>query len=166
MNVFGVALAEGTAQLNLTAEEAAATGAVVGFSFGAMAMFTLVWFVFQVIADWKIFTKAGKPGWKSLIPFYNIVVEYDISWNRTMGIVYAVINICIPFLNLQADSENWKVVLFFALGIAALVIHIIQSMKLAKCFEKGTAFSLLLILFGPIARLMLGFGKARYIGKQ
>ena len=32
----------------------------------------IVWYVLQVVAYWKIFTKAGQPGWKSIIPVYNV----------------------------------------------------------------------------------------------
>ncbi|MBX7127233.1 MAG: signal peptidase I, partial [Cyclobacteriaceae bacterium] len=30
-------------------------------------------------AYWKIFEKAGKPGWASLIPIYNIIVLVQIA---------------------------------------------------------------------------------------
>lgn len=92
MNIFPVALAEDTAELSmalegLTKEEAAIGGAAVGIAVGMLIIIGIVWFVFQAIADWKIFTKAGEPGWKSLIPIYNVYVEYDICWNGLMGLV-------------------------------------------------------------------------------
>ena len=42
-------------------------------------------------------------------------------------------------------------------------MHIKESLNLAKAFGKGTGFGVCLILFGPIARIVLGFGSARYI---
>lgn len=78
MNLFASALAEGTVQQNLTPDEAAAVGAILGIGIGATAMVMVLLFVLQVIADWKIFSKAGVAGWKSLIPFYNVIVEYGI----------------------------------------------------------------------------------------
>ena len=166
MNLFASALAEGTAQLNLTPDEAAAVGAILGFGIGATVMVLVLLFVLQAIADWKIFTKAGVAGWESLIPFYNVIVEYGISWNTTMGIVSVACGVCTAFLHLRSGTPNWQVLLFFIVSIVAFVLHIIQSLKLAKCFGKGTGFGLFLILCGPIARLVLGLGKARYIGKQ
>ena len=73
MNIFPVALAEEAADLSqalegLTKEEAAGVGAVMGLTVGLLIAFLIVWYVFQAIADWKIFAKAGEPGWKSLIP--------------------------------------------------------------------------------------------------
>lgn len=38
----------------------------------------LVVYILVVIAMWKVFTKAGKPGWASLIPVYNMVLMYQI----------------------------------------------------------------------------------------
>ena len=50
-------------------------------------------------------------------------------------------------------------------SVAALVLHIVQSIKLAKSFGKGVGYGILLILFGPLARLFLGLGDSRYIGR-
>ena len=52
MNLFASALAEGTAQLNLTPDEAAAVGAILGFGIGATVMVLVLLFVLQAIADW------------------------------------------------------------------------------------------------------------------
>ena len=41
-----------------------------------------------------------------------------------------------------------------------------QSLRLAKSFGKGTGFGICLILFGPIARMVLGFGSATYVGNR
>lgn len=37
----------------------------------AYALFAFIFYILQVIAYWKIFTKAGEEGWKSIIPIYN-----------------------------------------------------------------------------------------------
>ena len=39
----------------------------------------LIFWIINVIFQWKVFTKAGKPGWAALIPIYNIVVMFDIA---------------------------------------------------------------------------------------
>lgn len=171
MNIFPVALAEEAADLSqalegLTKEEAAGVGAVMGVTIGLLIACLIVWYVFQAIADWKIFSKAGEPGWKSLIPIYNVFVEYDISWSGMMGLVYCVAVLCANVLTSGQAVENWKLIAACVLLIVALVLHIIQSLKLARSFGKGTGFGICLILFGPIARLVLGFGSARYIGKE
>ena len=104
----------------------------------------LVVYVLVIIAMWKVFTKAGKPGWASLIPVYNMVVMYQIvGLNPWLLLLYLI-----PFV-------NW---------IAALVLSIMQNVKLAKAFGKSTGFAIGLIFLNPIFLLILGFGDAKYIG--
>lgn len=104
----------------------------------------LVVYILVVIAMWKVFTKAGKPGWASLIPVYNMVVMYQIvGLNPWLLLLYLI-----PFV-------NW---------IAALVLSIMLNVKLAKVFGKSTGFAICLIFLNPIFLLILGFGDAKYIG--
>jgi len=83
-----------------------------------------------------------------------------------MGLVYCVAVFCANVLSSLEPMQNWKMMAAIMLLIVALILHIIQSMKLARSFGKGTGFGICLVLFGPIARLVLGFGSARYIGKE
>ena len=172
MILFPTALAE-TAELDaaldsalagLTTQEAAAGGAIVGVAVGLFIAVAVVWYVFQVIADWKIFVKAGDAGWKSLIPIYNIIVEFSHCWSGAMGAVFAVSALCANILTYGENVANWRMILAGVLFIVMLVLYIIQSLRLAKAFGKGTGFGVCLILFGPIARLVLAFGDARYVG--
>lgn len=101
-------------------------------------------YILMIIAMWKVFTKAGKPGWASLIPVYNMVVMYQIvGLNPWLLLLYLI-----PFV-------NW---------IAAFVLSIMQNIKLAKVFGKSTGFVIGLIFLNPIFLLILGFGDAKYIG--
>ena len=169
MVLFPNALAESTeldaALEGLTAKEAAAGGAIVGIAVGLFIAVAIVWYIFQAIADWKIFAKAGEPGWKSLIPIYNIYVEYDICWNGLNGLVYFVALFCANLLTSGEAVQNWRVIVALVLVIVALILHVMQSLRLARAFGKGTGFGVCLVLFGPIARLVLGFGSAEYVGK-
>lgn len=171
MDIFGVAVAEATtdeiseALEGLTNTEAAGVGAVVGVTIGLIVAFVIVWYILQAIADWKIFAKAGQAGWKSLIPIYHYFVEYEICWSGIYGLIFGVA-ICVnSMLNVTESSPTWESAVVMVLGIGAAVLHWIQSVKLAKSFGKGTGFGVLLFFFGPICRLILGFGKAEYIGK-
>ena len=56
----------------------AAFGALGAF-FGIFLIISLVLVVLQIIAMWKLFTKAGEEGWKAIIPIYNLVILYKIS---------------------------------------------------------------------------------------
>lgn len=101
----------------------------------------IIW-ILLIIANWMIFTKAGEPGWKSIIPLYNIYIQYKIAWGN--GWLF-LLNI-IPIVN--------------------IVISIVFEVKLAKAFGKSGAFAVGLIFLPNIFQLILGFGSARYIGPQ
>ena len=125
----------------------------------------VVWHILQAIADWKIFSKAGRPGILAFIPIVNIYVEYGICWSKFMGLIYLVcIGITSYVSGVQEPSSTLTTVSGVA-SVAALVLHIVQSIKLAKSFGKGVGYGILLILFGPLARLFLGLGDSRYIGR-
>ncbi len=40
-------------------------------SLGTIFILVIGWYILQVVAYWKIFEKAGEPGWKAIVPFYN-----------------------------------------------------------------------------------------------
>lgn len=115
---------------------------------GGLAIFAGVWLivwlviaVVLIVAMWKVFTKAGKPGWAAIIPIYNVIVELEIVGRP----LWWVILFLIPFVN--------------------IVVAIIVSIDLAKSFGKSALFGVVgLVLFSIIGWLMLGFGDSKYIG--
>ena len=93
-----------------------------------------------IVAMWKIFTKAGQPGWASLIPIFNIYI-----WCKIVGRPgWWVILMLIPFVN--------------------FIIAIILCIDLAKSFGKGVGFGIGIILLGIIFLPILAFGDAQYQG--
>jgi hypothetical protein len=122
-----------------TGDAQAAVAAMAGVSILFGVMFFLV--IIPLIAGmWKIFVKAGRPGWHSIIPFYNTTV----------------------LLNIVGKPEWWF--LFMFLPLINSIVGIIMLIELAKSFGKSTGFTLALIFLTPIAILMLGFGGAKYVG--
>ena len=59
--------------------------AVVGVLNMVMGAFFIViaWYVLTLVARWRVFTKAGLAGWKSLIPLYSEYCTFKISWKTT-----------------------------------------------------------------------------------
>ena len=168
MGILTTALAE-TAELSTvlegaTNEEAAIAGGVVGAILGVSAAIIIVWVVLQIIADWKIFTKAGEAGWKSIIPVYNYYTEYSLCWKGSIGLIFAAAYYIINLITSGKSVPNWQFILLIIVSIVAVVLHFMESRKLAKAFGKGTGFGVFLFLLGPIARLVLGFGSAQYQG--
>lgn len=108
--------------------------------------FMTVIYVLLIIAMWKIFTKAGKPGWASIVPIYNVIVMFQIiGLNPWLLLLYLI-----PVVNF----------------VVAIVFSIMQASRLSKAFGKGTGFALGLFFLNPIFLLMLGFGDSKYIGIQ
>ncbi len=93
-----------------------------------------------LIANWKIFTKAGKPGWAVLIPIYNAYILLEI-----------------------VGREWWWLILLAIPGIN-LIFLIILLFDLAKSFGKDSAFGFGLLFLSPIFIAILGFGDAQYVG--
>lgn len=176
MNPFmTTCIAEESAELeqileNATKEEVLAGGTVMGFAIGVAITIGIIWFILQVIADWKIFKKAGRPGWKSIIPFLNYYEEFDLSWKGKgmLGLCCALMMAASQVIDYAtADpTPQWATIVMGILSIAAFVLLIMQSLRLARAFDKGVGFAIGLILLGPVFRLILGFGSAEYIGAQ
>ena len=88
--------------------------------------------------NWIIFAKAGVPGWKSLIPIYNLFVSADIVFhNKLLGLL-SMIPITAPFY------------------------YLIYQFKLSKAFGKNTLFNILNIIVPFITLPILAFGNCEY----
>lgn len=124
---------------------------------------SLVCAVLVIIATWKIFTKAGEKGWKCLIPVYNLYILYKLTWRPLMFIPVILL------LGFFGGSMNypdaiWLVLAGCLAGIVGGVLYIIGLNQLSKSFGKGKLFTVGLWLLAPIFYMILGFGKAEYIG--
>jgi len=118
--------------------ETAASGAG---TYGAGSwIIALVFTALMVAAGWKIFIKAGEPGWAALIPIYNVIVLLKI-----------------------AGKPAWWIILLL-IPVVNFVISILVAAGLAKNFGKGTGFVVGLVLLPFIFYLILGFGSAQYHG--
>ncbi len=133
---------------------------------GVICAVGMVLFVLRVIAYWRLFVKAGEPGWVSIIPFYHRFVLYKLTWNTTMFWVELVLSVVTCVLSSMVNEESNVLLIIgtLAAAIALAVVGIKSDIKLAKSFGKGTAFALGLIFFNQIFELILGFGKSQYIG--
>jgi hypothetical protein len=107
---------------------------------GTMVLVMLAIGVVFLVAAWKVYVKAGQPGWAVLIPFYNFYI-----WLKIAG------------------RPGWWLVLLL-IPLVNLVIMVILAVDVAKAFGKSAVFGVvLLFLLGGIGCLILGFGNARYV---
>ena len=94
--------------------------------------------VFEIASMWKVFTKAGQPGWAALIPIYNGIVMLQIAGKP----VWWILLYFIPFVNIV---------------VACIVMH-----NISKNFGHGIGFTLGLIFFGGIFIPILAWGDSEY----
>lgn len=112
------------------------SGAMTGFWIGYMVAIVIL-----LIAGWKIFSKAAKPGWAIIIPIYNIYIILKI-----------------------VGRPGWWVILYF-IPLVNIIVHLLVSLNLAKSFGRSDAFGIFFLwIFPIIGYLVLGFGGSKYKG--
>lgn len=116
-----------------------------------VAIFYLIFlaiFVVPTIAGlWKVFEKAGKPGWAALIPIYINIVWLEVAGESLLWLLVGLVLI-IPVL-------GW---------LAWVGVSIYLSMDMARSFGKDPGFGVGLALLPFIFYPILGFGPDRYLG--
>ena len=113
------------------------------------SLIILAFYVLIIVAQWKIFTKAGQEGWRALIPIYNVVVLYKIIGLSPWLLLLYLLSV-VPVV-------GW---------IISIALSIVSTVKLAKAFNQSTAFIFGLLFLSPIFQMILGFGKAEYVGPE
>ena len=121
------------------ADAAGAFGMLAGIGMGFI-IFLLALMVFMIACQWKIYSKAGKPGWACLVPIYNIIVLLEIV------------------------GKPWWWFFFMIIPIVNIVILIIVIHRLSLSFGKDGGFTAGLILLGIVFYPILAFGSATYVG--
>lgn len=139
-------------------------GAIAVLIVGIM-VFAAVVALIRLICRWRIFTKAGEKGWKSLIPFYNTYTEFAITWSGLQGILMIVSMIVGNYIVFAFDPETLVYTIGSLLGLYSSVLTLIQVHKLSRSFGHKFGFTLGLIFLNPIFMLILAFGKnSQYVG--
>ncbi len=156
-------------------EQQTGVAAIAGFLGGMVVTFvvlSIVLGVLLIIAHWKMFTKAGQPGWKSIIPIYSDYVLFDLVWDTKNFFIYLALSVGTYVLSMFSTNaqtgESNPIVAFLCLAaaIATLVWWIRLQLKTAAAYGKSTGFGVGLILLPNIFTLILGFGDAQYVGPQ
>jgi hypothetical protein len=91
-----------------------------------------------IVSIWRVYTKAGQPGWAVLIPIYNLYIYCKI-----------------------VGRPGWWVLLMF-IPLVNIVISLILHLELANHFGKGAGFGVGLWLLPFIFYPILAFGDAQY----
>lgn len=132
---------------NYDPEAIAAATTVFAGALMVYAIIVLAIVIVQIIAMWKIFTKAGEKGWKAIIPIYNAVILFKIS-GLSPWLILVFLAAIIPFI-------GW---------IAPIALNAVLCYKLAKSFGKDGGWAVGLYFLAPIFYMILGFGNSEYVG--
>lgn len=124
--------------------DALAAGTIAGLV-STYIWIVLIILVLTIIAQWKLFEKAGEAGWKCLIPIYSTVVLFRIAGISPWWVL-GYLAVIIPGIG----------------GLITLGITIYAMIMLAKAFGKGAGFTVGLILLNTIFIMILGFGSSSY----
>ena len=114
---------------------------LIGTYFGLTILVVLVF----IIAGWRLFSKAGKPGWAIIVPFYNLYIYTQII-----------------------KRPGWWILLYFSIAIPTVgalglvFLSIIDQLRLAKVFGRSAGFGVGLILLGWVFFPILAFSKSQY----
>ncbi|QQR52464.1 hypothetical protein IPG36_08065 [bacterium] len=123
-------------------DSASQVESVVGF--GILLFFALlvtIMTIVLIVAEWKMFAKAGRPGWHVLVPILN---SYDL-------------------VKMSGHSGWWLLLMF--VPIVNIYAVIVVCLDLAKAFGRSSTFGLFgLVLFSAIGFMILGFGSDKYVG--
>ena len=112
---------------------------IMGAGIVILVIFAIIALI-MLISWWKIFTKAGQPGWAILVPIYNYIVMLKVAGKPWWWFFL----LCIPIVN--------------------IVILIMMFHGISTGFGKGAGFTAGLIFLGIIFVPILGFGIAKYVG--
>jgi Family of unknown function (DUF5684) len=102
----------------------------------------LAFIILMIASIWKVFVKAGEPGWAVIVPIYNIIVLLKI-----------------------AGKPVWWIILFL-IPLVNFVMGIIVALGLAQNFGKSAGYGIGLAFLPFIFYPMLGFGDAQYTGTK
>lgn len=124
-------------------------GVILGIS-AILIFFVIAVIVFMVIVNWKLFVKAGKPGWASIVPVYNAIVLLDIIGYKW----YYIFMFFASFIPMVGS-------------VILLLFTISYSIKLSKSFGMETGFGIGLCFLYPIFAAILAFNKnIKYVGPK
>lgn len=167
-----------TTTTTLTTGEAAAAGALFGGLLGTAIVAGLAVAILMIVAMWKLFKKAGEPGWKALIPIYNAYILFKISGAKSWFWAYLLADVVVIIESIVATANGSVVtdasgnvteikdmvfsIVISLMAIFQLVCYIVLCAKLATAFKRGAGTAIGLFFLPNIFTLILAFGSAKY----
>ena len=111
-------------------------------------------YVITAIGLWKMYVKAGRPGWAAIIPVYNWWVWIEIIERPRWWFWVLVASVLL----------SWFPIVSMVLGVAMFVLYLLACLDMAKRFGQGAGYGIGLWLLPFVFAPILGFGSARFEG--
>lgn len=104
-----------------------------------LSIISLATSILILVSWWKVFKKAGQPGWAAIVPIYNTIVKLQI-----------------------AGLPEWYVLLILLVPIANIVMTVMMIIEIAHKFNKSTGFAIGMIFLPVIFLPILAFSNSEY----
>ena len=112
--------------------------------------------VISIVASWKLFKKAGKNGWESIIPFYSTWVLNDIAGLNWWWFILLILDVTFSY-----EIEG----LTFAFNVCYYIATFNCYYNIARRFGKDKSTCVLAGIFPVIFMMIFAFSiKERYDG--
>lgn len=149
--------------------------------YGAILLAALAMAVVQIIATWKLYEKAGEPGWTSIVPVYYYMQQikiatgsFKLAWIYLgLTAVYIVGCFGMSFVEFVENSDTADIILIASVILCLIIIipmYIIVGYiyyMFAKSYGKSQLFCILSIFFPQIMTIIMGFDKStQYVGPK
>lgn len=131
--------------------------ALFGGLFIVYLIFILAIAIVTIIGMWKVFTKAGQEGWKSIIPVYNLYILCKIVGVNPWWILIVFLSGIVGLIPIIGWLVEIAVYVYFGILLAK---------STANSFGKDTGFAVGLYFLSTIFFCILGFGSAKYVGPK
>lgn len=137
--------------------------------FAAIAAFSIIFIllglvllILLLVTQWKIFSKAGRPGWEVIIPIYNNYIRSKIVFGN---LSYFIGSLVVGIINVIGKISEVSAVKSLG-SLGSLILYILYCINVAKVFRKSGGFTVGLIFLPVIFFPILAFGRDEYIGPE
>ena len=143
--------------------EVALGAGVLGALMVIVAIGGVAWYFISALGYYKMFQKAGEAGWKAFVPYYKSYICFKFAWNTNVFWPFLATILAVQIGGKYEDSVLVGLIVLAA-AIAFLVLGIKLDVRVARSFGKSKIWGVLLFFVPFVVSLILGFGKAEYIG--
>lgn len=102
-----------------------------------MLILMFLFVIFEIVCMWKVYKKAGVPGWASIVPIYNIIVLFKL-----------------------ANIPMWMFILLFIPLLNFYPMYLVYT-ALADRLGKSRIYGILLLIIPVIIYPILAFSKSK-----